>query len=99
LPSLAAAGFPSTGAAKYKEPCRSCNWANLVERDGDIADVPIWIVPGLRTDNIPFSPLTISKSAASSRRFMIITSDFEYSKSNSQTRASKQTLELFFGFI
>jgi hypothetical protein len=26
LPSLAAAGFPSTGAAKYNELCASCNW-------------------------------------------------------------------------
>src|ERR671931_2818642 len=77
LPSLAAAGFPSTGAAKYKEPCALCIWANLVERDGEIVDVPIWIVLGRKPDSIPFSPLTTSKSAASSLRLVSTTSDFE----------------------
>jgi hypothetical protein len=48
-----------------------------VERDGEIVDVPICTIPGLMPDNIPFSPLTTSKTAASSLRLVSITSDFE----------------------
>ena len=50
--------------------------ANLVESDGEIVDVPIWILFGRKPDNIPSSPLITSKRALSSLRLVSITSDF-----------------------